>query len=69
MFAMSARASDRPAGRQTDRQRGALGDMCWSLVSVQDKTVKIFLWVRGREEQKALWPEPGCHSHGRSMYR
>lgn len=50
--------ADRPAGRQTDRQEGALGDMCWSLVNVQDKILKIFLWVGGGKEQKALWREP-----------
>jgi hypothetical protein len=61
---MSARASDRPAGRQIDRQRGAPGDMCCSLVSFQEKIAKIFLWVRGREEQKALWPGPECESKG-----
>ena len=38
--------------------------MCCSLVSVQEKIAKIFLWVRGREEQKALWPEPECESKG-----
>ena len=64
MCVMSACASDRPAGRQIDRQQGAPGDMCCSLVSVQEKIAKIFLWVRGREEQKALWPEPECESKG-----
>lgn len=34
--------AERPAGRQTDWQHGALGDTCWSLVNVHDKILMIF---------------------------
>lgn len=57
MFARRHALADRPAGRQIDWQEGALGDMCWSLVNVQDKILKIFLWVGGGEEQKAFGRE------------
>lgn len=51
--------ADRPAGRRIGWQDGALGDTCWSLVNVQDKILKIFLWVGDGEEQKALWRDQG----------